>query len=115
MITAIIESVLLLGGFHSSTSFCGSIGHLMTGLKADYTDMRTMLEDNNWSDEFVQNHINSTVEEMWASLRMKLYEMRDKFVPCKTISGKPNVSRKGRVPLNEKVRELMKDKDKAHR
>ena len=82
--------------------------------KGDYDSMRSSLESSNWCEGFMKQS-SSSVNELWSDLKQKLIELRNQYVPIKLISGKPNWKERSRVPLSKNIRNLMKDKDRAHR
>ena len=51
---------------------------------------------------------------MWTTLKSKLLELRDKYVPRQIITTKPSWKEKS-CPVSKTTREAIKTKDKAHR
>ena len=52
---------------------------------------------------------------MWHSLKSKLMDLRDEFVPLETVSEKPTWKEKGSVPIDKLTREAIHSKNKKHR
>ena len=81
--------------------------------KADYLQMRN--DSIEWSNEFLQNNNDKNVEEAWEAFKVKIYELRNKFVPKTTITGKPSWRRKGVIPIDKSVREAIHRKLICHK
>ena len=69
-------------------------------LKGDYTEMRTYLTKANWVEEYASLGDKSSVEDLWLSLKGKLTELRNKFVP-KQEPGGPSWKTKGNYPIKK--------------
>ena len=79
----------------------------------DYGGMRDDLRNSAWVDEFLASAPLSSVEELWEKMKLKLYDLRDRFVPKATVSLKS--WKNGSFPLDEKTREAIMNKDRKHR
>ena len=56
-----------------------------------------------------------SVEELWLDLKTKLIELRNQYVPRKTISGKPSWRKKGCVPISKRLQNVIRAKHISHR
>ena len=81
--------------------------------KADYAKMSNTLE--NWAEEFILSNNDKNVEEAWKSFKDKMYELRNKFVPKTTVTGKPSWRRKGNIPIGKPLQEAIHHKAVCHR
>ena len=63
----------------------------------------------------VENQENTSVENLWNTMKTKLIELRNKFVPIKTTSGKPFWKDRGSIPISKPLREAIHNKHIAHR
>ena len=52
---------------------------------------------------------------MWNALRLKILELRNKFVPFETLTGKPNCEAKGSITVDKATQEAIREKEKSHR
>ena len=66
--------------------------------RADYQGMRNNLILTNWTDNFLTSECSNSVKDMWLSFKSKIYELRNRFVPKTTVTGKPSWNKKGRIP-----------------
>ena len=69
--------------------------------KGDYTAMRTKLESSEWVVNFLTEARQQNIEEMWASLKKKVRELKVEFVPKTVVTGKPTWTEKGSFPITE--------------
>ena len=85
--------------------------------KGNYSAMREHLSNSSWSDEYVNlaNTPDTTPEDLWYSLKTKLIELTNKFVPLETTSNKPKWQEKGSIPIDIKTRIAINAKEKTHR
>ena len=81
--------------------------------KGNFNAMRNEPTNSTWHDNFIASGQTSSVEELWKKLKLKIYELRDRYVPKSTVSAKS--WKKGSFPLDEKTREAIRLKDKNHR
>ena len=72
--------------------------------------MRDDFVNSKWIHEFEKAKAKTSVEEKWKSLSTMMKKVRDDHVPELRISGKPKWNHKGSFPLNEKTREVIKEK-----
>ena len=70
-----------------------------------------------WREGFLKSAEGreNTSENLWCSLKSQLHLMTKQFVPVETASDKPSWKDKGSIPIDEKVRRAIKDKEKSHR
>ena len=82
--------------------------------KADFDGMISELESSKWHESFLQESENKSPEELWESLKMKLTDLRNKFVPFReTKIGADSL--KGTFPINTMVQRAIKEKHSLHR
>ena len=81
---------------------------------ANYDGMKEHLESSNWNCNFVENAKDKTVEEVWLSIKSKLADLRDHFVPVETVSSKLTWKEKGDFAIDKQTRETIQE-DTAHR
>ena len=82
--------------------------------KGDYAAMQAELTGSGWIDELRESAPNTNVEEMWGCIKSKLTQLRDDHVPTCEVGSK-KVQFKGDFPLPVEVRNLIKEKRRAHR
>ena len=82
--------------------------------KADFQAMRSHLVETKWEEEFLGTANAKNCEDLWISLKSKIYDLRNKFVPKITTSGKPSRSKKGSVPINKNLKEAIRQKNSTH-
>ena len=63
--------------------------------KGDYTAMRTKLESSKWVVNFLTEARQQNIEEIWASLKKKVRELKVEFVPKTVVTGNPTWTEKG--------------------
>ena len=73
------------------------------------------LASSHWAQEYSGVAKTRDIEVMWTTLKSKLLELRDKYVPRQIITPKPSWKEKGCCPISKTTREAIKTKDKAHR
>ena len=83
--------------------------------KADFQAMRSHLVETKWEEEFLGTGNTKNCEDLWSSLKSKIYDFRNKFVPMTTIGGKPSWSKKGSLPINKNLKETIRQKNSTHR
>ena len=85
--------------------------------RGDYEAMRNSESMKTWREEFLKSAeaTERTPEDLWCSLKSQLHLMTKQFVPIETASNKPTWKDKGSIPVDEKVRRAIKDKEKSHR
>ena len=66
---------------------------------ADYDAMINNLTETGWEEEYIKSGGDKTIEDLWCSLKLKLLDLRNQFVPKITTSGKPSWSEKGTFPV----------------
>ena len=62
--------------------------------KADFQAMRIHLVETKWEEEFLGTANAKNCEDLWISLKSKIYDHRNKFAPKTTTSGKPSLSKR---------------------
>ena len=50
------------------------------------------------------------VEDLWASFKSKIYELRNKFVLKTTVTGKPSWNKKGSIPVGKPIQAIRQQK-----
>ena len=85
--------------------------------KGKYAEMREHLSNSNWIDEYIKmsNEPGMKPETMWGTLKSKLLELRNKYVPLGNSNSKPTWKSKSSIPIDEKTRNAIKDKERSHR
>ena len=83
--------------------------------KADFQAMRSHLVETKWEEELLGTAYAKNCEDLWISLKSKIYDLRNKFVPKMTTSVKPSRSKKGSVPINKNLKEAIRQKNSTHR
>ena len=83
--------------------------------RADYEAMKKHLNDVRWKEEYLQSGQNKTIEELWNALKLKLMDLRNRFVPKPKISEKPKWKERGSVPINRSLQEAIRMKKITHR
>ena len=83
--------------------------------KGNFDEMRKHLEDSRWTENFVANSESKPVESLWESLKSKLLELRDKFVPKKKCGTDPSWKAVGGFPIDKDVRADILKKHTLHR
>ena len=85
--------------------------------KGNYEAMRENLGDSNWIDDYIKkaNEPGVKPEELWILFKTKLLDLRNKFVPLGKGNENPTWKTKSSIPIDEKVRKAIKEKEKAHR
>ena len=54
------------------------------------------------------------MDQLWYELKSKILETRDRFIPQRNI-GPPLWKRKGDVPIDQELQNLIKNKKRLHR
>ena len=83
--------------------------------KADFQAMRNHLAETKWEEEYLKLGCGRNKDEMWNHLKLKIYDLRDQFVPKTTISGKPSWNTNGSIPIAKPVQEAIRQKNTSHR
>ena len=90
--------------------------------KGKFDDMRTNLKDSGWKDDFISKAAQmsntespSRVEDCWKSFKKKMLDLRDQFIPKRSVSGIPSWTEKGSFPIDKQAREAIKNKNRKHR
>ena len=82
--------------------------------KTDFNSTRRQLVLSNWTEKIMIQNQSKSVDELWNSLKPEIHEIRNKFVP-KQLSGIPSWKIKGSVPINQVLRDAIRNKSKLHR
>ena len=72
--------------------------------------MRNDLTETNWADEFLMAKCGNSFEDLWASFKSKIYELRNKFVPKTTVTEKPPWNKKGSIPVGKPIQVAQRQK-----
>ena len=86
--------------------------------RANFSKMRDHLSANCWMESFLETYSTESeygVEDLWASIKSKIEELRDKFVPKSKAKGKPSWKSKGNIPIDQTLREEIRRKQILHR
>ena len=85
--------------------------------KGKYAAMRESLSNSNWIDDYIKmsNEPGVKPEAMWGSLKSKLLDLRNEYVPLGNSSDKPTWKNKNSMPIDAKTRNAIKEKERSHR
>ena len=85
--------------------------------KGNYTSMRERLSESKWIDDYIKLSDEEEVspEILWNSLKSKILDLRNEFVPLENPEKKPSWKTKGSIPLDKNIRDAIKEKDRSHR
>ena len=83
--------------------------------KGNYEAMRNQLSNSNWVTQYMTEVKDSTIEEIWSSLKDKLLDLTSQFIPKRTVSGTPAWKEKGTFPISKPTRDAIQLKNKTHR
>ena len=83
--------------------------------KGNYSEMRKRLVESGWIKQYVElsDTPDVTPEILENSLKSKILELRDEFVP-KISNEKPTWKSNGSVPIDKDVRNAIKEKQRSH-
>ena len=76
--------------------------------------MRKQLTLSNWTEKFMVQNQRKSVNELWNSFKSEIHEIQNKSVP-KQLIGIPSRKIKGSVPINQVLRDAIRNKSKLHR
>ena len=81
--------------------------------KDDYDAMRISLINSNWKDEYSElaKDKSETAEVLWCSLKSKLIELRNQFVPLEKTSKEHSWKENGSIPIDKATRESIRQKN----
>ena len=82
---------------------------------ADFEAMIKHFAETGWEEEYIESGGDKTVEDFWCSLKFKLADLRNQFVPKVTTSGKPSWCNKGSFPVNKPLQEAIRQKHIQYR
>ena len=83
--------------------------------RADFEAMRRDLVNTNWQEQFIVSGKDMSIEDIWNTLKSKLLDLRDKFVPKQNCSGKPSWKEMGSFPINKPLQDAIRNKHSTHR
>ena len=85
--------------------------------RGDYPAMRNSESIKTWREEFLKaaESTESSAETMWCSLKSQLHRLTEMFIPLETASNTPTWKDKSSIPIDEKARKAIKQKEKSHR
>ena len=83
--------------------------------KADFHGMRRELIQSNWANNNLRECATMSVEDNWIVIKDKLQELTNKFVPKSSTASKPTWSKKGSIPIEPSLREMIRKKNISHR
>ena len=75
--------------------------------------MTNELEEIRWKEEYLRSGQNKTVEELRRTLKPKLVDLRNRFVPKTKVSNKSKWRENGCVPISKSSQEAIRNK-KTH-
>ena len=81
--------------------------------KALFPEMRNDLLP--WVQEFMASYEMKDGEEAWNAFKTKIYDIRERFVPKRNITGKPSWSKHGSIPVERPLRDAIRNKHVSHR
>ena len=75
--------------------------------------MRISLINSNWKDEYSElaKDKPETAEVLWCSLKSKLIELRNQFVPLEKTSREHSWKENGSIPIDKATRESIRQKN----
>ena len=84
--------------------------------KGNYTEMRKCLSASNWVEDYANlaNEAESNPEDLWKSIKSKILDLRNEFVPSVKPTDKPTKN-KGSIPIDKGIRDAIKEKERSHR
>ena len=82
---------------------------------ANFEAMINHFAETGWEEEYIESGGDKTVEDLWCSLKFKLLDLRNQYVPKITTSGKHSWSEKGSFPVNKQLQEAIRQKHIQHR
>ena len=77
--------------------------------------MISKLETSNWKEKFLADGIDKDAENLWASIKSTLLELRNEFVPLRTIKTGIDSNNKGDFPIGKTLQQAIKEKHSRHR
>ena len=83
--------------------------------KGSFDGMRAKLKSENWSEDITNSMKNKTVESIWQSIKSKVLDLRNEFVPHQAPSSGSTWRDKGSVPISAESRDAIRKKKKLHR
>ena len=86
--------------------------------RADFPGMRDQLVESSWMESFLEAYSAEdkfSVEDIWASFKSKIDELRDRFVPKSKSKGKPSWKSRGNIPIDKTLQEEIRRKQIFHR
>ena len=83
--------------------------------KADYDGMKSELETSNWMETFMSEVKDMDPETQWTLFKGKMLELRNQFVPKRTIKAGNEGANKGSFPIDKQVQQAINDKHTLHR
>ena len=100
---------IIIFNFHADRDFAKT-KYRYTYTNGEYDVTRNELHSTNRSKGFVESGSEKSVEELWGLLKSKLTELRNRFVPKMSISGRPSWENKGSFHLGKDRREAIQNK-----
>ena len=83
--------------------------------KGDFQGMLHQLESSKWKEKYLADGEGKDPEDLWCSIKTKLLELRNEFVPIRTIETSNNSTVKGDIPINKTLQKAIKEKHSLHR
>lgn len=82
--------------------------------KADFIAIKDHLKDQNWEETFCTASRDKDIEDLWQLFQTKMIGLRNEFVDTRAC-GKPTWKSKGDIPLDQQLRDTIKEKTRLHR
>ena len=76
--------------------------------------MKNQLVEIRWKEEYLRSGQNKTGEKLWRTLKSKLVDLRNRFVPKTKASNIPKWREKGCVPVSKALQEAIRNKKATH-
>ena len=85
--------------------------------KGNYAAMREHLSESKWIDNYIKisSSKEANPEILWNSLKSKILDLRNEFVPLGKSNGKPTWKTKGSIPIDGNIRRAINEKERSHR
>ena len=83
--------------------------------KGDFEGMLHQLELSNWKETYLSEGLEKDPETLWCSIKSKLLELRNDFVPIRTIETGKDCRKKGDIPIDKTLQQAIREKHSLHR
>ena len=72
------------------------------------------LESSKWKENYLADSEGKDPEDLWSSIKTKLLELRNEFVPIRTTEASIKSTVKGGIPINKRLQRAIKEKHSLH-